>query len=193
MRQSARDVWCLKGNILNTPTRELRSLAQVTTVEMDAPLVQTAVEVFFDPIRFSTDSLPQPASLDFFIFDTFLHLAFLGCFYALFVFDIWLLRCFRELQPAARFSLSTSQPLSSLAFSRWWPIVTSHDHLWKPHIMGHICHIYDIYDIYLIYMSYQAAVIAFGLSGGLSSTSRFVQGRSSQVISMVTVMMNMWM
>ena len=108
----------MKGNILNTPTRELRSLAQVTTVEMDAPLVQTAVEVFFDPIRLSTDSLPQPASLDFFIFYTFLHLAFLGCFYALFVFDIWLLRCFRELQPAARFSLSTSQPLSSLAFSR---------------------------------------------------------------------------
>ena len=27
--------------------RELRSLAQVTTVEMDAPLVQTAVEVVF--------------------------------------------------------------------------------------------------------------------------------------------------
>ena len=93
---------------------------------------------------------PTACKLGFFHFWHFLHLAFLGCFYALFVFDIWLLRCFRELQPAARFSLSTSQPLSSLAFSRWWPIVTSHDHLWKPHIWV----IYVIYMTYMTYMTY---------------------------------------
>ena len=44
--------------------REYRALAQATTVEMEAPLVQTAVEVFLDKIPFEhKDSLSQPGAL----------------------------------------------------------------------------------------------------------------------------------
>ena len=41
----------LLGNILNTLWRRQRSLAQVTFAVMDAPLVQTAVEVSYQDLE----------------------------------------------------------------------------------------------------------------------------------------------